>query len=470
MANRNPGKGKRGNFWQRMDERSRMFFVLSLCSVGLLISVIAAFIIVRTASGGSLLPGSTGETAVVSGSDYDQTQNQIDASQYDGTVLAETQDAGQDYIDSTLFLGDSNTARMYRLFDYCSYDNAIGSVGMSARQLASYECVQFKGYSGYKTMPEAVALMQPERVIITFGTNDAGTDTDTFISNYKEGIQAVQDAYPSVDIIINAVPPIGRNHINSSLDQSQLDEYNKAIAQMCEENGWKFLNSAEVLKGSDGYAKDGYTESDGIHLTSTAMDVLFNYIRTHSYITEDDRPALTSIPEHTGDKDVSAQTASSVVAPGTSTTTQTTPVPETTPSVEVTPTPVPTVTPTAAPSYTYRDEVIAPTCTEKGYTVHHCNEDPSKDYIDSETPATGHSPQTQADGSIVCSVCGAVLQAAPATPTPTPTPAPTPAPTPTPAPVVTPAPDTTTNGEQTGGDQVDGQTQPETNTAPTVTG
>ena len=159
MANRNPGEGKRGNFWQRMDERSRMFFVLSLCSVGLLISVIAAFIIVRTASGGSLLPGSTGETAVVSGSDYDQTQNQIDASQYDGTVLAETQDAGQDYIDSTLFLGDSNTARMYRLFDYCSYDNAIGSVGMSARQLASYECVQFEGYSGYKTMPEAVALM-----------------------------------------------------------------------------------------------------------------------------------------------------------------------------------------------------------------------------------------------------------------------------------------------------------------------
>ena len=436
MANRNPGKGKRGNFWQRMDERSRMFFVLSLCSVGLLISVIAAFIIVRTASGGSLLPGSTGETAVVSGSDYDQTQNQIDASQYDGTVLAETQDAGQDYIDSTLFLGDSNTARMYRLFDYCSYDNAIGSVGMSARQLASYECVQFEGYSGYKTMPEAVALMQPERVIITFGTNDAGTDTDTFISNYKEGIQAVQDAYPSVDIIINAVPPIGRNHINSSLDQSQLDEYNKAIAQMCEENGWKFLNSAEVLKGSDGYAKDGYTESDGIHLTSTAMDVLFNYIRTHSYITEDDRPVLTTIPEHTGDKDVSAQTASSVVAP----------------------------------SYTYWDEVIAPTCTEKGYTVHHCNEDPSKDYIDSETPATGHSPQTQADGSIVCSVCGAVLQAAPATPTPTPTPAPTPAPTPTPAPVVTPTPDTTTNGEQTGGDQVDGQTQPETNTDPTVTG
>ena len=43
--------------------------------------------------------------------------------------------------------------------------------------------------------------------------------------------------------------------------------------------------------------------SDGIHLTRTAMDALFTYVRTHSYITEDDRPALTTAPRHTGDKD-----------------------------------------------------------------------------------------------------------------------------------------------------------------------
>ena len=53
-----------------------------------------------------------------------------------------------------------------------------------------------------------------------------------------------------------------------------------------------------MLKESvTGYAKSGYVEtSDGIHLTRTAMDALFNYIRTHSYITEDDRPALSTFP------------------------------------------------------------------------------------------------------------------------------------------------------------------------------
>ena len=44
------------------------------------------------------------------------------------------------------------------------------------------------------------------------------------------------------------------------------------------------------------------------------MDALFSYIRTHSYITEDDRPALTTIPKHTGDKDAVVYTVPVVYA------------------------------------------------------------------------------------------------------------------------------------------------------------
>lgn len=95
-----------------------------------------------------------------------------------------------------------------------------------------------------------------------------------------------------MDILINAIPPLGQQHSNQSLTQTQVDEYNKALVEMCKEKGWKFLNSAEVLKDSaTGYAKSGYVESsDGIHLTRAAMEALFDYIRTHSCITEDDRP------------------------------------------------------------------------------------------------------------------------------------------------------------------------------------
>ena len=214
-----------------------------------------------------------------------------------------------------------------------------------------------------------------------------------------------------MDIIVNSIPPIGQQHSNQSLTQTQVDEFNKALVEMCKEKGWKFLNSAEALKDSTtGYAKAGYVEtSDGIHLTRTAMDALFTYVRTHSYITEDDRPALTTAPRHTGEKDAVVYTVpvvTSTAAEDTPTVTEapdsesesestdgenynnadswqnntsgeetTTPAPEITqPPVEATPTPTPEVTappveetPAPTPEATAVPEVTAepaPTVTE----------------------------------------------------------------------------------------------------------
>ena len=350
----------------RYDAVARACKVMAACAALLLASTVAAFFIVWDVAKPQKGYGFGG---IVQESGYDATKNTIDQGKFSATVLPETEDAGQEYIDTTLFLGDSNTARMYRVFDYCSYDNAIGSVGMSARSLQNYACVKFSGYGSYVTMPQAVALMQPRRVIVTFGTNDLDPNYSaaSFAENYRAGLQAIADAYPAADIIVNAIPPLGRSHSNASLTQSQVDEYNKAIVEMCDANGWKFLNSAEALKdAATGYAKDGYVESsDGIHLTRAAMDALFTYIRTHSYVTEDTRPALTSVPEHTGDKDamtyttpvveeapaapeepVSAESAESAESeptptPAATETPAATPEPAATPAPDPTPAPTP---------------------------------------------------------------------------------------------------------------------------------
>ena len=408
--------GKTRTKKKALDMRSKMYLVLALCSVMLLVSIG-----ISLALTGGLHFGAdpqSGDVAVdsepmVTESGYDKEQNTIDTQAYNTTILETSDDAGESYVDETLFLGDSNTARMYRMFDYCSYDNAIGSVGMTAKSLATFACVQLSSSSSYVTMPQAVALLQPKRVILTFGTNDLNPNYKTadFIKNYQTGIEAVVTAYPSADIIVNAIPPIGQQHSNQSLTQTQVDEFNKALVEMCKEKGWKFLNSAETLKDSTtGYAKSGYVEtSDGIHLTRTAMDALFTYVRTHSYITEDDRPALTTAPRHTGDKDAVVYTVpvvTSTAAKDSPTVTEapdsesesestdgenynnadswqnntsgeetTTPAPEITqPPVEATPTPAPEVTappveetPTPTPEATAVPEVTAepaPTVTE----------------------------------------------------------------------------------------------------------
>ena len=341
------------------DAVARACKVMAACAVLLLASTVAAFFIVwdvaKPQKGYDL-------GSIVQESGYDATKNTIDQGKFSATVLPETEDAGQEYIDTTLFLGDSNTARMYRMFDYCSYDNAIGSVGMSARSLQKYACVKFSGYGSYVTMPQAVALMQPRRVIVTFGTNDLDPNYSaaSFAESYRAGLQAIADAYPAADIIVNAIPPLGRSHSNASLTQSQVDEYNKAIVEMCDANGWKFLNSAEVLKdAATGYAKEGYVESsDGIHLTRAAMDALFTYIRTHSYVTEDTRPALTAVPKHTDDKDAVTYATPVVEATPAASEEPDSEDSEPSPAPTATATPAPTATPTPTPA---PDSTSAPT-------------------------------------------------------------------------------------------------------------
>lgn len=401
------GKTKKKQGKKPLDTRSKMYLVMGLCSLMLLVSVAISFVLVGglDAAGAESSASDPESSSLVTESGYNKDQNTIDENQYSSTILEKSEDAGQDYVDETLFLGDSNTARMYRMFDYCTYDNAIGSVGMSARSLATYACVQLQGYSNYVTMAKAVSLMQPRRVILTFGTNDLSPSysAESFVENYQEGIETIVEAYPSVDIIVNAIPPLGQKHSNQNLTQTQVDEYNKALVEMCQKKGWKFLNSAEVLKdASTGYAKSGYVESsDGIHLTKAAMEALFEYVRTHSYITEDDRPTVKNVAKHIGDKDVSTTTAATVT-----TTSSSSAASESVASSEVEETPAPTVEPTPEPA--------TPTPTTE----------PTPEPA-TPTPSTDPTPE-------------------PATPTPTTAPTPEPEPSPTATPTEVPTEPVTT--------------------------
>lgn len=227
-----------------------------------------------------------------------------------GTVLPQTEDAGRSYVDETLFIGDSNTARYLMYADetgqaFTSLNNNIGVVSMGAGAITTLKCEKFKGSSTMYTVPEAVAMLKPKRIIICYGTNNlsgSSTDTTNFISTYLKGLQAIQTAWPYCDIIVSAIPPLDKQRENTNLTMTQVDAYNAALVTMCEENGFKFLNSSEVLRDSTtGWAKTDYTLSDGVHLSKAAVTAYFNYVRTHAYVTEDRRPQpLGTIPTPDG--------------------------------------------------------------------------------------------------------------------------------------------------------------------------
>ena len=214
-------------------------------------------------------------------------------------LLTETADAGTEYLDSTLFLGDSNTVRLYNnglisLQQFCAKE------GIGTQVALNDGIVTFKNDTTHYTIAQAVAKMKSRRVVMTFGTNDTGMEVADFISNYTALVQAIQEAYPYTDIIVNTVPPIPENHSNyPHMDQAKIDDFNMALLNMCEQLGVKFLNTAEVLKGENGYGQPDYYTDGDIHLKSAGLKAALNYLRTHAYQTEDRRPDTNNIPTRT---------------------------------------------------------------------------------------------------------------------------------------------------------------------------
>ena len=230
-------------------------------------------------------------------------------------LLTETADAGNTYQEQTLFIGDSNTVRLYAnglisLQQFCAKE------GIGTGAALNEGIVTFKRDDNRYTIAQAVAKMKPRRVVIMLGTNDNSMSTEDFISNYTALVQAIQASYPYTDIIVNTVPPVPSNHSNyPHMDQTRIDDFNMALLTMCEQLGVKFLNSAEALKDANGYGNADYYQSGDIHLKPAGLKVLLKYLRTHAYESEDRRPDTSNIPTRA---EYTANPSSAVEAPSSS--------------------------------------------------------------------------------------------------------------------------------------------------------
>ena len=167
---------------------------------------------------------------------------------YKRQVLPATEDAGRSYLDETLFIGDSNTVRYTMYADetgtaFASVNNSIGVVSMGAGAITTLKCEKFKGSSTMYTVPDAVAMLKPQRIIICYGTNNLGgssTDATSYIKTYLQGLQAIQTAWPYCDIIVSAIPPLDKQRENTNpVSYTHLDVYKRQLSRRsCTWKAW----------------------------------------------------------------------------------------------------------------------------------------------------------------------------------------------------------------------------------------
>ncbi len=269
--------------------------VCTICALAVLLTVGITLVLLRRGKTPPSDVEDPGHQELVEGEDNISDHYQINETS--NALLQETADAGDSYQNDTMFLGDSNTVRLYAngllsLQQFCAKE------GIGTHAALHDAIVTFKKDQNAYTFAQAVAKMKPRRVVIMLGTNDTGMSVEDYIANYTALVDAIQQSYPYTDIIVNTVPPVPANHSNyPHMDQTKIDDFNMALLTMCEQKGLKFLNSAEALKDANGYGREDYYQTGDIHLKSVGLKAMLKYLRTHAYDSEDRRPDTNNIPK-----------------------------------------------------------------------------------------------------------------------------------------------------------------------------
>jgi len=204
-------------------------------------------------------------------------------------TLAETEDMGQEYLDSIVFLGDSTTYGM-RYYEMLSGGKNTTQVWTPANGTLtlSYQSVATIVYPETNTeipIRDAVELKKPAYMVITLGVNGVSfMDGEYFKSEYTDLIKGIQQRSPDTKIILQSIFPVAASYeYMSSINNDKIAAANQWVIEIAEQTGCRYLATSSALIGSDGFLPESYQNGDGLHLDPDGFNIVVNYIRTHGY-------------------------------------------------------------------------------------------------------------------------------------------------------------------------------------------
>ena len=286
---REPYEGKKGF----SPAQRKACVVLAFCALAIVLSILAAWV----------LPAKLGLFAGGAGA-YDKDAYPLDTSLEAVLPQAAADDA---YITASVFAGDQYAVTLQK-DGRITLNQFVGQEGLKTSKALSTSCVNFASDSSNYTIPQAIPKMKARRVFVLLGANDVdgSVSVDSFIADYKQFLQSIRSAYSYCDIIAVGIPPVTEDSTNAAATQTIIDQFNQAIAVACNDLGCKYLNSAEVLKNSRGYAESSYFEANGY--SASGARALLEYAKSHAYNTMDSRPDTSDIPQRASQSSGSGST------------------------------------------------------------------------------------------------------------------------------------------------------------------
>ena len=204
--------------------------------------------------------------------------------------LAQTPDAGREYLDEFVFLGDSTTYGIgvyygYGYTELCPpsqvWTPSSGTLTLSYYNIAT---VVYPETKEELPIAEAVARGKPKYLLVTLGVNGISfMDEEWFIRDYTALVKLIQEASPDTKIILNSIYPVADSYkYQSDINNDKINAANGWIERIAADTGVRFLYSYECL-AENGKLPETSQNGDGLHLNGEAFTAVMQYIRTHAY-------------------------------------------------------------------------------------------------------------------------------------------------------------------------------------------
>ena len=222
---------------------------------------------------------------------YDEdTRTVLVSSVVEPARLGKTEDAGREYLDRIIFLGDSTTYGIGYYYRH-GYTDLVPTSQIWTPKDGT---MTLQGWKNFKivypptkeeiTILEAAKRAKPDILIITLGVS-GGVSTlneESFKDRYRGLVEGIQEASPDTHIILNSIYPVADSYaLQSAINNKKITAANGWIEELAEELGVRFLYSFESV-AVDGKLPESSQNGDGLHLTGEAFGKVMEYIRTHA--------------------------------------------------------------------------------------------------------------------------------------------------------------------------------------------
>ncbi|RZT01996.1 GDSL-type esterase/lipase family protein [Cuneatibacter caecimuris] len=283
MDKQQGNRKNRSTRWKK--QRNKLIFMYT--GLGLMVVIVIAAVLSLTRN--LIFSGGPDPTAATGGLEAGLNQGYRPSGADDHEPTAEEV---EEFYDNTLFIGDSIIVGFGRYLEALNSDclsgpEVVASVGYSLQEalLPLEDCKRHPEYNGTQmTIFDAVSLIRPEKIVLSFGLNDLNMNTvPQIVENYGKVIERLRQINPEVQIYIISCSWVFRGRESATLNNNNVKELNRQVSEFCAKNKVGFINMAPYLSDESGYLYSGYTSDFYIHQNANAYQTWVQLLRRYAY-------------------------------------------------------------------------------------------------------------------------------------------------------------------------------------------